>query len=68
MKIEINGKQHELSAGATVVQALALIGLSADQSGVAVALNDKVIPRSRWSEQELAEGARIEVVTAAQGG
>lgn len=68
MTIQINGRKHELAAGATVQDALALIGIAADQSGVAVALNGTVVPRSRWAEQKVEQGATIEVVTAAQGG
>lgn len=68
MTIQINGRAHELAAGATVQDALALIGISSEQSGVAVALNGTVVPRSRWAEHRVEEGAVIEVVTAAQGG
>lgn len=36
--------------------------------GVAVALDDAVVPRSRWGATALAGSARCEIVTAAQGG
>jgi sulfur carrier protein len=39
-----------------------------DARGVAVALDGEVVTRSRWSDTELAEGARIEVVAAIGGG
>lgn len=36
--------------------------------GVAVAVDDAVVPRSRWATRELAADARCELVTAVQGG
>lgn len=36
--------------------------------GVAVAVDDAVVPRSRWAATALAGGARCEIVTAVQGG
>ena len=42
--------------------------MAPDARGVAVAVDGEVIPRARWSELELIEGARVEVLTAMQGG
>lgn len=36
--------------------------------GVAVAIDDRVVPRSRWADTVLEPGARVEIVTAVQGG
>ena len=36
--------------------------------GVAVARNEEVVPRSRWDATVVAEGDRLEILTAAQGG
>jgi sulfur carrier protein len=36
--------------------------------GVAVAVNGEVIPRSQHAIIELGEGAKVEIVTAVQGG
>jgi len=36
--------------------------------GVAVALNDAVVPRGAWPSTVVAAGDRLEVVTAVQGG
>lgn len=36
--------------------------------GVAVAVDDAVLPRSRWARTPLAAEARYELVTAVQGG
>ncbi len=36
--------------------------------GVAVALNDEVVPTSRWKGTVITDGDRVEIVTAAAGG
>lgn len=50
----------------TVAQLLAELVVPA--RGVAVAVNGEVVRRADWSERQLAEGDRVEVLTAAQGG
>lgn len=44
------------------------VALDGTALGVALALNSAVIPRSSWAETTLADGARLEVITAVQGG
>ncbi|HEY0638911.1 MAG TPA: sulfur carrier protein ThiS [Pseudonocardiaceae bacterium] len=66
MKVWLNGVEHELPDGAAVTDALAAIG--APGSGVAVAVDDDVVPRAGWAGYALREGARVEVLTAVQGG
>ena len=66
MQVWINGMPRELEAGARVVDAVAV--LAAPMSGVAVAVDGEVVPRASWSDTELVEGARVEVLTAVQGG
>ncbi|MFB7460620.1 sulfur carrier protein ThiS [Streptomyces sp. NPDC088337] len=66
MNISVNGEPRRVAPGTSlgsVVQAL-----SAAPSGVAAALNETVVPRARWSSTALAEGDRVEVLTAVQGG
>ncbi len=36
--------------------------------GIAVALNEAVIPKGKWGEQAVQSGDSIEVITAIQGG
>jgi sulfur carrier protein len=38
------------------------------RSGVAVALDGEVVPRAAWPDRTLEEGARVEILTAVQGG
>ncbi|MGW8566539.1 sulfur carrier protein ThiS [Isoptericola sp. NPDC055881] len=36
--------------------------------GIAVAVNDAVVPRGLWAATRIAPGDRVEIVTAVQGG
>jgi sulfur carrier protein len=64
----VNGEARELAGGATVASVLELLDVSPGARGVAVAVDGEVVTRSRWSETRLRDGARIEVVSAIQGG
>lgn len=66
MQIWINGAEHRLDGAPTVADALDAAGIP--ERGVAVAVDGDVVPRARWPEHPLAEGARMEILTAVQGG
>lgn len=64
--ISVNGEARRVAPGTaldTVVQTL-----TAAPSGVAAAVNETVVPRAQWPSTALAEGDRVEVLTAVQGG
>lgn len=66
MRVTVNGAIHELVTDETVA---ALVARFADPaSGVAVAVNNAVVPRGCWTTTRLAPGDRIEMLTAVQGG
>jgi sulfur carrier protein len=52
--------------GSTVEHAVGAV--TALSGGVAAAVNGDVVPRRLWAATVLAEGDRVEVVTAVQGG
>jgi sulfur carrier protein len=68
----VNGEPYELAADLTIDRLVAelLPGCVVDGApqGVAVAIDDAVVPRSRWAATSVRPGARVEVVTAVQGG
>jgi len=66
--IFLNGNPREQGAGETVAAILGLLDLGADARGVAVAVDGEVVPRAWWATFAVPEGARVEVVTAMQGG
>jgi len=64
----VNGQPADMPAGGTVAAALVRLGLSLDARGVAVAVDGEVVPRAAWDTFVLAADARVEVLTAMQGG
>jgi sulfur carrier protein len=66
MQVWINGAAHEVPVGAQVVAVLEVLGLPGP--GVAVAVDGELVRKADWPRTPLAEGARVEVVTAVQGG
>jgi sulfur carrier protein len=68
MTIWLNGDESGLPSGATLAQAVAAAGAPEDSRGIAAAVDGEVVPRDRWQDIELADGQRVEVVQAVQGG
>lgn len=68
MIVSVNGEPHQLPAAASVADAIALIAQSVPGRGYAVAVGGEVIPRGEWASTELADGSRVELVAAIQGG
>lgn len=66
--IRLNGQASDVSAGETVTAALGRLGVSGTERGVAVAVDGEVVRRGEWESFVLAEDARVEVLTAMQGG
>ena len=66
MKVLVNGSAEEIAAGTTVADVVDRWARS--PSGVAVAVNEAVVTRAEWSGTTLAEGDRVEILTAVQGG
>ena len=68
MTIWLNGSESELAAGTTLADAVAATGRPAEARGIAAAVDGEVVPRAAWQETALADGQRVEVVQAVQGG
>ena len=65
MIVTVNDETVEVDDETTVAGLLERLGFP--EKGIAVAVDWAVLPRSRW-ETTLTDGARLEVVTAVQGG
>lgn len=65
MKVTVNEQEIEISETTTVADLLDSLGFP--DRGIAVALNWSLLPRSQW-DSVVPEGARVDVVTAVQGG
>lgn len=69
MKILLNGTDREVPDGASIAVVLALVTTGGTKvRGVAVAVNDQVVPRSAWQVWALHDGDVVEALTAAPGG
>ncbi len=68
MLIFVNGRQREVAPGARLDEVVVRDGETEPRRGIAVAVDGAVVPRARLAETPLAEGARVEIVTAVQGG
>ncbi len=66
LSVSVNGEAREVPGGLTLDRLVAT--LSAAPTGVAAAVNEVVVPRTQWPTTPLAEGDRVEVLTAVQGG
>lgn len=65
MMIRVNAERVEVDDQTTVAALLQSLGYP--DRGIAVALDQAVLPRSDWTAT-LSDGAQLEVVTAVQGG
>lgn len=66
MNIVINDEPHELAAPLTL--AALLEQLDHQQSGTALAVNQQIVPRARWSTHLLQEGDELVIFQAIAGG
>jgi sulfur carrier protein len=67
VKLVINAVESDVDPHTTVAALVERLAGPAPR-GVAVAVNDGVVPRSAWAGTCLADGDRVEVLTATQGG
>ena len=67
MKVSVNGSQREISAESTVADLLRELGLTG-ATGVAVAVDRRVVPRADHASTALYDGAAIDVIRAVGGG
>ncbi|MFF2849471.1 sulfur carrier protein ThiS [Streptomyces sp. NPDC058001] len=66
VSVRVNGAARDVPSGTTLDVLVTTV--TAAPSGVAAALNETVVPRARWAATTLADGDRVEVLTAVQGG
>jgi sulfur carrier protein len=66
--VHVNGEPREVGHGTTVATLVASARPDRARRGVAVAVDAEVVPPGRWEKHELHDGARVEILTAVQGG
>jgi len=68
MELRVNGLEEQCDDGSTVATLLTSRTASKSTNGIAVAVNDEVVPRSEWEVKSLSDGDNIEIIHAVQGG
>jgi sulfur carrier protein len=66
VKARINGETLELPEGSTVGALLERLGMA--RRGIAVAQNERVVTCAQFDSRTIADGDRIEIITAVAGG
>ena len=67
LAIFVNDAPRALAAPATLLELMCDLGL-AERKGVAVAVNGSVFARATWPTHALADGDRVLIIRATQGG
>ena len=67
MEVIFNQQTIQLPDAITLAEALALFGIQ-QPAGIAVAVNDDVIPKSEWSGCILSPSDEVFIIRATQGG
>nr|WP_314840293.1 sulfur carrier protein ThiS [uncultured Flavobacterium sp.] len=68
MELKINNQTKHFSAKSLTVQALLDLEIPKKQNGIAVAINNTVIPKSNWNLHPIQETDTILIISATQGG
>lgn len=66
MKLLVNNKETELAVGNTIADLAHQLDLPAQ--GVAIALHNRMIPRTEWENTSLKENDSLVIIKAACGG
>lgn len=66
MNIVLNGEPAHVRSGSTLADLVAALALP--DRGIALAVDGEVVRRESWVTTAVADQARVEVVTAMQGG
>jgi sulfur carrier protein len=68
MELKINNQTKSFALDRLTVQALLDLEIPQKQNGIAVAINNTVIPKSAWDSHLLNETDDILIISATQGG
>ena len=68
MELKINNQTKQLATDSLTVQTLLDLEIPEKQNGIAVAINNTVIPKSNWNFHPIQETDDILIISATQGG
>ena len=67
MEVFVNNKPIELAATAGLADVFTALGVSS-ANGIAIAVNNLVVPGKDWAALQLVAGDKITIIKATQGG
>jgi sulfur carrier protein len=68
MELKINNQTKQFATDSLTVQTLLDLEIPEKQNGIAVAINNTVIPKSNWNSHPIQETDDILIISATQGG
>ena len=68
MELKINNQIKQFQANVLHIQDMLDIEIPQKQNGIAVAINNTVIPKSNWNSHLLTDSDTILIISATQGG
>jgi len=67
-KIFVNGQERVIDREITVMELLEIMDVKFREVGLAVAINEEVVPKSEYKTRKVREGDRVEIVQLVGGG
>lgn len=68
MELKINNQIKQFEQNVPNVQALLDLEIPLKQNGIAIAINNTVIPKANWNSHPIQETDEILIISATQGG
>lgn len=68
MEITVNNKVKKISGTNLTVQQLLNMEIPDKQKGIAIAINNTVVPRTDWETKNILQNDNILIIKATQGG
>ena len=68
MNYTVNQQERQGDEGLTIAEVVVNETGENDATGIAIALNQAVVPRSQWENREVTDGDEIDILVAVQGG
>lgn len=68
MELKINNQTKQFASNSLTVQELLDLEIPIKQNGIALAINNTVIPKSDWNFHPIKETDDILIISATQGG
>lgn len=68
MKLKINNQEKQYDQTELTVQQLLDIEIPHAQNGIAIALNELIVPKTNWTSTPIQDNTEILIIKATQGG